>query len=1086
MLPDDSQRQQATNPNHSFIVQAPAGSGKTELLTQRYLRLLSSVDAPEQIIALTFTRKAANEMRARILLALTNANKGSIATSSHQQLTYRYANDALRQSQMFNWQLLDNPSRLRIITIDSLCQLLTHAIPLYERQTSYATITDDSKSLYQQAVRACVSTLLNEPRLHPIINTLLQHLDNRQDKLLDLLTGLLANRDQWLAPLFAAKHQSKEHYELALLVIEQHELARFIQHVPLSCQETLCRLSRQMAIVESDSQSLRYPLTTWNEFKQINRTIAVSLAALLLTTDGKLRKSFDHHVGLKTSACDKLTYRTLKADSQTLLKELAFDTEFLTALKRLKKLPPPCYDKKAWEVLQALLTLLPLSVAHLQLIFQETNEVDFSAVAEQALLALGDEDAPTDLALYLDYTIHHLLVDEFQDTSISQFQLLTKLVQGWLPNDGRTLFIVGDPMQSIYRFRQAEVGLFLKAQQKGIGPVSLTNLALTCNFRSTATLVNWVNQHFYTIFPNHNDIEMGAISFHPALSIMAHTNDSGIFAEQFNDAHSEALAIVNCISQEIQQYPNQTIALLVRSRHQLSAIVPLLRQNNISFQGVDVERLASLPYLQDMLTLIKSLLLPANRLSWLALLRSPWVGIKLSDLHKIANFDQKKSIYFALSNLDNLHDLSDDGKTRAQFIYSVMHHALITRHQQPLIDWLMTVMHHLYTDVIIEPAQQLAIEQFWTLLARFIKDGQLNNWSRFEAEFNQLYLECATPAQLQIMTIHKAKGLEFDCVILPSLSSRLPVIDKPLLRWLKLTRQCDADLLLLSPIRAIGQDNCPLYDYLGNLQQEKEQFERQRLLYVAVTRARKRLYFFDCHTKKITGSFRDLLHTQPFQDTKPLDTNAIKPTTNLDLLRLPLTFYKMPLPITPNIKAITCLTKLKISYAQQVGIITHQLLQWICDNHPETLAQLPWPMIKNRFKEIGFTILEQQQALTQLQRQISQMLDSSLGQWLCRKHQYEHNEYELLFEEQGEVVTKIIDRTFYDRGSCWVIDFKTGQDDITTQKAHRQQVNDYATLLATMHDDPIECGLYYLNTRRWVTWSHDKKISKLLTKVDET
>lgn len=94
------------------------------------------------------------------------------------------------------------------------------------------------------------------------------------------------------------------------------------------------------------------------------------------------------------------------------------------------------------------------------------NEVDFTTISQQALSALGDAENPTDLALYLDNTLHHILVDEFQDTSITQFELLTKLVHGWQQGDGKTLFIVGDPMQSIYRFRQAEVGLFLRLKSK--------------------------------------------------------------------------------------------------------------------------------------------------------------------------------------------------------------------------------------------------------------------------------------------------------------------------------------------------------------------------------------------------------------------------------------------------------------------------------------------------------------------------------------------------------------------------------------------------------------------------------------------
>ena len=94
--------------------------------------------------------------------------------------------------------------------------------------------------------------------------------------------------------------------------------------------------------------------------------------------------------------------------------------------------------------------------------FAARGQVDFTEVAQARAARAGEDDAPTDLALALDYRIRHLLVDEFQDTSISQYELLARLTAGWQPGDGRTLFAVGDPMQSIYRFREAEVGVFLR------------------------------------------------------------------------------------------------------------------------------------------------------------------------------------------------------------------------------------------------------------------------------------------------------------------------------------------------------------------------------------------------------------------------------------------------------------------------------------------------------------------------------------------------------------------------------------------------------------------------------------------------
>lgn len=1070
MIQDSKQRLEATEPQRSFIVQAPAGSGKTELLTQRYLRLLSTVRAPEQIVALTFTKKAASEMRERILSALTRAETCIPPTSPHQTLTNRYASEALAQAKKLNWQLLQQPNRLKVITIDALCQALIQAIPFHEQQIPYASIAENPQSLYELAVRACIADSLNQPALHKPLERLLTHLDNRQDKLMQLLTGLLITRDQWLTIIYSARHQSKETAEEALAYLIQHELDYFIDTVPIDCKEELHQLCVQVATIEANHESARYRLTTWQTFDEFDREMASSLAALLLTKDNKLRKSFDHHVGLKRGSCSNAVYDQLKAASKHLLSQLENHPDFLKSLVRAKKLPKPSYDEEQWGVLQALLTLLPLLAAHLHLTFSAANQVDFTAVSQQALLALGNDEDPTDLALHMDHCIHHMLVDEFQDTSLQQFQLLSQLVQGWLPDEGKTLFVVGDPMQSIYRFRQAEVGLFLKARQQGIGAIHLEPLELTCNFRSTTTLVDWVNKQFKTIFPVRDDIESGAVTFHPSTTQSVDTTNSLVEAYQYSHKKKEAEALSELILSEMSNHPEQTIAILVRSRSNLSAIVRVLRNKNIPFQGIEIEKLTNLPHIRDLWSLTKSLLMPANRLAWLSFLRSPWCGLGLADLHCIANISKKKSIYYALSRLNTADNLSEEGLIRATFIYQVMQKALASRHQQSLVDWLIQVIQALHGDYCHNDKERADFDQFFNLLEKHSQEGEFLAISDVETELNQLYSKKITPSQLQIMTIHKSKGLEFDCVILPGLGNKPRQNNKPLLRWMKLPTQYQEELLLLSPIRAADTEQCLLYNYVADVAAEKDRYEQQRLLYVAVTRAKKKLYLFDCHEKITQGTFRELLSEHYFssQDTPE---NTELPMNPLPLLqRLPLNFYESPQPVSLPTNHPTCFPSMT-TQARQSGVIAHELLQWICDKHPDTVDDLPWEFIHNRFISAGFTIIDAKEALTKLRYQINALFLDPIGQWICQHHEEEHNEYELLTLNNDQVITRIIDRTFYDKGVCWIIDFKTGKEDEESQHDHYQQVNDYALLFSNNKKHPIECGIYYLATGHWVTWT---------------
>src|SRR5699024_8671169 len=213
---------------------------------------------------------------------------------------------------------------------------------------------------------------------------------------------------------------------------------------------------------------------------------------------------------------EKRFFQEQKQSFLAFIEQLREKEDFRLALHSLRSLPPGHYTEAQWALMEALFQLLPLAVAQLQLVFQERGEVDFTEISQRAIMALGDSEAPTDLALALDYQIRHLLMDEFQDTSLSQYILLERLTEGWEVGDGRTLFIVGDPMQSIYRFREAEVGLYLQAWRQGIGQLQLTPLVLSVNFRSQQGIVDWVNQSFQQILPAAEQRAIGAVPYSPS------------------------------------------------------------------------------------------------------------------------------------------------------------------------------------------------------------------------------------------------------------------------------------------------------------------------------------------------------------------------------------------------------------------------------------------------------------------------------------------------------------------------------------------------------------------------------------------
>ena len=169
--------------------------------------------------------------------------------------------------------------------------------------------------------------------------------------------------------------------------------------------------------------------------------------------------------------------------------------DLAAALGRLEFLPPVTYTGEQWECVRSLLVVLPLAAAELKVVFAERGTCDFIEVSQAALAAL-DPAEPSQLALSLGCRIQHVLVDEFQDTSVAQVELLKRLTAEWAIGDGNTLFLVGDPMQSIYGFRKAEVSLFEDARRGRAGLPLLEPHELFVNFRSTSPLVGWYNRVF--------------------------------------------------------------------------------------------------------------------------------------------------------------------------------------------------------------------------------------------------------------------------------------------------------------------------------------------------------------------------------------------------------------------------------------------------------------------------------------------------------------------------------------------------------------------------------------------------------------
>ena len=468
----------------SFIVEAPAGAGKTELLTQRYLRLLAVVEHPEEVLALTFTNKAATEMRDRILGSLERAARGDLPEQAHKQLTFGLAKKVLAHDAAQGWQLLGHPGRLRITTLDALCASLARQMPYLSRFGAQPGVSEDAEAHYATAARRTLEMVEAGGADADTVAEALAFMDNNAGRLEKLLIAMLARRDQWLH--HASRIESgamQAEVEAGFAALIERDLAAVGALLDTRMQTLLMPLARFAAANGPDGLAA---IADWNA--HLSPCIAdlprwQAVAGLLLTGTGTLRKAVDKRIGFPA---DKIFADQKKAMLE-LLVELRGIAGLEAALAMLVKLPRPELSAAEWATVECFSRLLRLAAGQLWLAFQEAGEVDFIEIAARAGLALGDDEAPTDLAQALDYRIRHLLVDEFQDTDPLQWKVFRRIFL----QEERRLVIIGDPKQAIYGFRGGDLPTYQEACREILG--SSNPKRLEQNFRSTQAVIDAYN-----------------------------------------------------------------------------------------------------------------------------------------------------------------------------------------------------------------------------------------------------------------------------------------------------------------------------------------------------------------------------------------------------------------------------------------------------------------------------------------------------------------------------------------------------------------------------------------------------------------
>lgn len=882
---DAAERARALALEQSFLVRAPAGSGKTDLLTRRFLKLLAVVDEPEEILAITFTRAATAEMRGRVLEYLDKA--ASLAPAPDEDERISLARAALARSEARGWRLLEQPHRLNLQTIDSLCLSIARNQPLLSRMGGGLAPTEYAEPLYAEAARRTMERLgSNDALAH-----LLALRDNNLSECAELIAGMLARRDQWIRAFPLAGEMGEEDWERARSHLEQPFRAeakqihgdayRLLMNEPMLAEE-LVDLARYAC---GNGNRIVAPLEVLRELPQpeLMETEQWRCLAHFLLTGDEWRKPN----GVNAKAGFPKEGKKEKDRIGALLERFPRIDGLREALCAARDLPEPRYDDHQWETLKHIFMVLRLAVGELRVLFAERNTVDFTELSIAACDVLG-ADASPDVLLAMSGNIRHFLVDEFQDTSRSQLDLLQKLIRAWEQGDGRTCFLVGDPMQSIYLFRQAEVELFDQAAKSGLvseeHTVDCELVELAANFRSHEGLTSRWNEMFVQVFregAGRGDIQYSQTFAHdPALpgeGMCVHPQIIGDGAGKVDTAEKDAARAAEAeqvleiiaghrerIQNAIRENKEYRVAVLVRARQHLAQIVKLLRERGVPFRAVELEKLNERQELIDLMSLVRALLHPMDRVAWLSVLRAPWCGLMLDDLHTLAGADDPAFRKMAVLELVpvRLPLLSADGSARLRRVAEILKQALATRfegvHAGSFSQWVERTWRSLGGPRCIDATGYENAQVFFTMLDTVTPDGIACMTGQMEAGMERMFAQpdprVSEKAGVQLMTIHKAKGLGFDVVIVPGLEREAAKDRQPLICSLERTNALTGEPeMLVAPIGHRGGDKHWTYAWVQRQRKRRADEELKRLLYVACTRARQSLHLLGTATLGKSG-----------------------------------------------------------------------------------------------------------------------------------------------------------------------------------------------------------------------------------------
>ena len=851
--PDAAARQFAVDPRNHVVLEASAGTGKTSVLVARYVNLLKAGIDPSNILAITFTRKAAAEMRERILHELRSAA----------------ANSEIDRARWV--ELRDRLGDIAISTIDAFCLSLLREFPLEADLDPGFDMADETEV----------------PRL----------IEETLDRALRILTRL-ARTEPEIALVFAQLGMSRTREGLASLLdrrlVAWSALDRFLAKGPANLTaEAVCRqaVDRLRAVLGGLDAGLdrfladgpvghpRFQLLA-REIRRLPsladapnaevRAVLDRVALHFLTGEGKPRKSpaiQPYKAAHYPSEFAGKRHRAavLEAGPAVQLLLFAFNRDLNVVLAR------------------GIRRMFAVALEQYRRTLDDRSVLDFSDVLERALQLLRRMDEFAQSRFRLEARYHHVLVDEFQDTSRAQWELISLLIRSWGEGLGLasqpSIFVVGDRKQSIYRFRDAEAGVLNDAARfiQSLGLSGNPRRSIVRSFRAVPELLRFVNELFTEIadpkpgggrftytdddrFPHMEDLPPIARSADGGPPSVARSAEEGPTSRQFPlgvIAADTAEACAGGVADEISRILREDtvrdkktgvarpaapgdIAILFRSRashrefeHELEGRgIPSYVYKGLGFFDADETK--------DVMALIRYLADPRSNLRAAALLRSRF--IRLSD-HALAMLAPDLASSLTSSASPAGYDaLGDEDRRVLDVARRFVPEWLAMADRIPPAELLDAVIaESAYAYELHGPRRLQAWENLKKMrsLVRRIQNRGYATLPRIADHLDALTAGDESNAVLEaldavnLMTVHASKGLEFPVVFVVNLAKGASGPPRPV-RVIVDGAPGDGDETSVS----IG----PFVSEMDEADRDRERHETRRLLYVGATRARDRLY----------------------------------------------------------------------------------------------------------------------------------------------------------------------------------------------------------------------------------------------------